>query len=276
MEKKLHQQLLNFSKNLRVKILTMSNRCNNSSHIGGALSSCEVFSYLFAYYLNFNSKNKNAKNRDKFILSKGHGVLTYYATLNEIGIISDNQINTFQHNGSDLIAHPVYNPEIGIESSNGSLGQGLSFSLGLAHASKLKSINNKIVTIIGDGECNEGIIWEAAMLGPQLRLDNLLVIIDNNNFQNDGPGNEILNQNNLEERWKSFGWDTHSCDGHDLLKIDDSIRKLNQSDNKKPKLLVANTIKGKGVSFMENNNDWHHNRLTEKNFLLAIDEINND
>jgi transketolase len=260
-----------FSKNLRKKILDLSFYAgSSSSHFGGALSSVEIIATLFNNIINFDKKNFKDKNRDRFILSKGHGCMVYYAALNLLGIISNEQLKTFEKDNSDLPGHPVKNSDLGIDFSTGSLGMGLSLGAGVAMALKKKKLNNKVFVLLGDGECNEGAVWETALSAPNLKLNNLTVIIDNNNFQQTGPTNQIMNTNNLEEKWKSFGWRTSTIDGHDIDKI---FNALNDKDDSRPTAIICKTIKGKGFSFSENNNDWHHKIMTEKNYHNAIEEL---
>jgi len=191
--------------------------------------------------------------------------------LNLIGSISDNELETFEKDNSNLAGHPVKNREIGIDFSNGSLGMGLSIGIGLSIASIKKSEDYNVYVVLGDGECNEGSVWEAAMSAPKFKLKNLYAIIDKNNFQQTGSNKEIMDLGNLSEKWKSFGWEVSEIDGHDIFKIKNCFD--NSSSFDKPKLILANTIKGKGFSLTENNNEWHHAILTEKKYNEAIREI---
>ena len=244
----------------------------SSAHIGGALSIVDIVSVLFSYKMNLNLKN-NKKNseRDRFILSKGHACLAYYAALNEIGKISNEELQTFEKDNSNLAGHPVKNKDLGIDFSNGSLGMGLSLGIGVAIASIKKKNPCEIYVVLGDGECNEGSVWEAALAAPKFQLENLNVIIDRNNFQQTGSNKEILDLGNLCDKWLSFGWDTHQIDGHNIEEI---IKYFdNKKLNKKPKMLIANTIKGKGFTFSENNNNWHHSIITKKIYESALEEI---
>ncbi len=262
-----------FSNNLRIKILTMAlNAGASSAHIGGALSIVDIISVLFSYKMNLNlKKNENYNERDRFILSKGHACLAYYAAMNEIGQISDEEIKTFEKDNSNLAGHPVKNKDLGIDFSNGSLGMGLSLGIGVAIASSKKKNPCEIYVILGDGECNEGSVWEAVMAAPKFNLEKLNVIIDRNNYQQTGANKEILDLGNLSDKFFNFGWDTHQVDGHNLKEIIGYFN--NKKLNKKPKMLIANTIKGKGFSFSEDNNNWHHSIITKKIYETAIEEI---
>ncbi len=259
---------------IRRKILESAYISGGGQHLGGGLSMVEIMTYLYGFKLNINSNNLTSNTRDRFILSKGHGVLGFYPVLNYFGLIPDEIFKTYKTQYSELISHPIKNYNFGIESSNGSLGHGLSYGLGIAKGLKLKDINSHVYVLIGDGECNEGSIWEAAMSGSSLGIDNLTLIIDYNKFQSDGATSDIINQDDLSKRWSAFGWDVIEIDGHNL---DDINKAFNQTTRKKiPKLILANTIKGKGINFMENNNQWHHGRLTENIFNQAIEALNND
>ena len=262
-----------FSNNLRIKILTMAlNAGASSAHIGGALSIVDIISVLFSYKMKLNlKKNENYNERDRFILSKGHACLAYYAAMNEIGQISDEEIKTFEKDNSNLAGHPVKNKNLGIDFSNGSLGMGLSLGIGVAIASSKKKNPCEIYVILGDGECNEGSVWEAVMAAPKFNLEKLNVIIDRNNYQQTGANKEILDLGNLSDKFFNFGWDTHQDDGHNLKEIIGYFN--NKKLNKKPKMLIANTIKGKGFSFSEDNNNWHHSIITKKIYETAIEEI---
>ena len=179
---------------------------------------------------------------------------------------------TFQTNESDLTAHPVMNLPLGIESSNGSLGQGLSMGIGLALAAKRKKKKHSIYVLLGNGECNEGSVWEAIMSAVSFKLDNLIAIVDNNGFQNEiEPSESIMDSVNFEDKWENFGWNVRSVDGHNISELYNAFIEFNVE--KKPKVVIAHTIKGKGVSFMENNNEWHHNRLTEEKYKQALQEL---
>tara|TARA_B100001564_G_C20662297_1_gene682128 strand:+ start:2363 stop:3211 length:849 start_codon:yes stop_codon:yes gene_type:complete len=269
-EKKTILKIKDFSYRLRKNILEMSNEAGaNSSHFGGALSIVEIVSTLFCHKMNIND-DKSWPKRDRFILSKGHACLAYYAALCEIGYISKSELKTFEKDGSNLLGHPVANNELGIDFSNGSLGMGLSLGIGLAISSKKKKLDFNVYVILGDGECNEGSVWEAAMSGAHFQLDNLFAIVDRNNFQQTGTSDEIMSLKNIKEKWASFGWNVLEIDGHDISEI---INALSSKINNKPTALIANTIKGKGFSFSENDNNWHHAVMTKSNYEKALEEI---
>ena len=261
-----------FAMNSRKNILDMALVAGaSSSHFGGALSIVDIVSTLFSTQIKFDKDNLDSSDRDRFILSKGHACLAYYAALCEVGFIDKKELATFEKDDSNLLGHPVLNKSLGIDFSTGSLGMGLSIAIGVAIANKKKNKNPNIFVIMGDGECNEGSVWEAAMAAPNFSLNNLHVIIDNNKFQQTGSNKEIMNTESLKEKWISFGWETSEIDGHNIKDLYNYFEK-GQNINK-PKALIAKTIKGKGFSFSENNNDWHHSVLTKSLYEKALSEI---
>ena len=262
----------NFAKNIRISILNMSlNAGANSSHFGGALSIVEILATLFSSVMNIDGKKLI---KDRFILSKGHACLAYYATLSEIGLIKKKDLLTFEKNNTKLLGHPVKNDKIGIDFSTGSLGMGFSSAIGVALAIKKKKKPYNVYVVLGDGECNEGSVWEGALSAPNLQLNNLNVIVDNNGFQQTGSNKDIMNLLDLKKKWESFGWHVEEVDGHNidaLNKIFSNIKKIN-----KPKVIIAKTIKGKGFSFSENNNEWHHKVLSKSMYDQAIKELSSN
>lgn len=265
------EKIRHFAKTMRRHILEVSFSCNKSVHIGGALSMTDILATLYADILRFDVSNPNWEYRDRFILSKGHGALSYYAALLTSGFIQPDTYATFQQNLSDLTTHPVMNMDLGIESSNGSLGQGLSMGVGLALAAKARDQAHHVYVMVGDGECNEGSIWEAAMSAANFKLDRLTVILDKNNFQNDGASTEVMEPGDFAAKWSAFGWRVFAVDGHDVGQIHEAL--IAPTESGRPKMLLAETIKGKGCSFMENRAEWHHNRLTKSQFELALSEL---
>jgi len=262
------------TKNMRKNILDMSLEAGaESSHFGGGLSIVDITATLYGGIMKYDPKKPEWEDRDRFILSKGHGVLGYYTALAEIGLISKEELLTFEKSKSFLLGHPVMNRKKGIEFTNGSLGMGLSVGIGVAIAAKKKNKSFKIFVLIGDGECNEGSVWEAAMSAPHFKLDNIIAIIDKNNFQQTGSNVEILNTDSLNKKWTSFGWDVIEVDGHNIKELFENLNKKNQKD--KPRLIISNTVKGKGFSFSENTNEWHHKILTKSQYDKAINELYN-
>jgi len=259
------------AKEIRKNILTMSLAAGaNSSHFGGSLSTVELLATLYNSVLKFDVSNPLWKDRDRFILSKGHACLGYYSVLCEKGFFPKEDLNSFEKNGSFLLGHPVINKKKGIEFSNGSLGMGLSLGIGVALAAKKKNKSYKTFVLIGDGECNEGSVWEASMSAAHFKLNNLTAILDRNNLQQTGSNEEIMSTKELGDKWRSFNWDVKEIDGHDIAQILAAFNYVSE----KPKLILANTIKGKGFSFSENNNDWHHKIMTKKQYDDALKELN--
>lgn len=264
-------RIRDMSKRMRRKILDVSHVCNQSAHLGGGLSMVELMATLYGSVLNYRPSDPHWANRDRFILSKGHGVLGYFAALWATGIITDDDFATYKHNESHLIAHPVMNLDLGIESSNGSLGQGLSMAVGLALAARAQHRTHRVYVYIGDGECNEGSIWEAAMAAAHYKLDNLTAILDHNGLQSDGASANVMEAGDFVSKWSAFGWQAMPVDGHNVDEIHTAFQ--TPASGGRPKILVAKTIKGKGVPFMENNNEWHHNRLSKAAYERALLEM---
>mgnify|MGYP002510574693 FL=1 len=254
---------------IRKRVLKMAYECNDNVHMGGALSMVDILAVLYGEVL--RGIGKPYEERDKFILSKGHGALALFATLGELGILSEERLSTYLADGSNLCAHPVMEPEIGIESSNGSLGQGISMAVGMALSAKRKKRDYQVYTIIGNGESNEGMVWEALASAAQFKLDNFTVILDHNKFQNDGASEKVMCYPDYKECLQAFGYHVDEIDGHNIPKIQEALKNAH-ADNM-PKAIVANTIKGYGISFMENDNSWHHRRLTLNNYEQAMKEL---
>lgn len=253
---------------IRRRILEMSLRCEGPTHLGGGLSIVEILAVLYGRVMNYRSDDPHWDDRDRFILSKGHGVLGYFSALAEMGTIDEATFRSFKTNGSALIAHPVMNLDLGIESSNGSLGQGLSLAVGMGWAARRNGKKWSIYLVLGDGECNEGSVWEAAMSAAQFKLGNIVTVIDNNRYQSDGSTENVLSTIQLAEKWRSFGWNVREIDGHDVSELVRELTSERPSDQ--PTCIVAHTVKGKGIEFMEANNDWHHNRLTQTMYEKAV------
>ena len=240
-----------------------------ATHFGGALSTVDILSTLYFGVMNYDVNNPTWENRDRFFLSKGHSVMGYYVTLAKAGFITDEELLTYGQNETFLPGHPVINKEKGIESTNGSLGMGLSVGIGNAIAAKKKNLASRSYVLMGDGECNEGSVWEAVMAAPHFKLDNLTAIVDRNRWQQTGAGCDIMDIGDLREKFSSFGWHAVEINGHNVTDI---YMALNEDTSGKPKAIIAKTIKGKGFSFSEENNAWHHAVLTEKLYNLGLSE----
>lgn len=257
---------------MRENVLKMAFNCGGSAHLGGGLSLVDILAVLYGDIMNTSDRSLPFAVQDKFILSKGHGVLGLYTALAEFGIIDEAVLNTFQQNGSDLIAHPVMNEKLGLESSSGSLGQGISMAVGLALSAKKRNYIYQTYVVCGNGECNEGSVWEAAMSAVNFKLDNLTIVIDNNHLQSDGISSKIMDvSSKYLAMFEALGFQTFEVDGHNITQMQDAFHAKHVED--KPKAIVANTIKGKGIAFMENNNEWHHNRLTKVQYEEALKEL---
>ena len=243
------------AKNIRHGILK-SVHAAGSGHPGGSLSAVEILTTLYFYKMNIDPKNPKKEDRDRFVLSKGHAAPVLYSTLAERGFFDKELLVTLRKIGSILQGHPDMKRVPGVEMSTGSLAQGFSASIGMAIAAKLDKSNSKIYTLLGDGELQEGLIWEAAMSGAHYKLDNLIAFLDFNGLQIDGTNEEVMNVNPVDEKWRSFGWHVIKVDGHSFKEI---IEALDESETikDKPTIIIAKTIKGKGVSYMENNAGWH-------------------
>jgi transketolase len=259
------------ARQMRRKILDLSYACNSNAHIGGGLSMVEIMATLYGAVLRYDTARPEWDARDRFILSKGHGVLGYFTALNAAGFISDETLATFKHDESDLIAHPVMNLPLGIESSNGSLGHGLSLGVGLALAGRMRARDHRVFVYLGDGECNEGSVWEAAMSAAHFRLDRLCAVIDHNGMQSDGEAAAVMDLGDLSAKWASFGWTTREVDGHDVAALLDVFALAPAGS--RPTAVIARTVKGKGIAFMENNNEWHHARLTKALYDRACEAL---
>lgn len=261
-----------FALNMRKHALKMSYAAEaHAAHIGGGLSIVDILAVLYGSVMNLQKDNPQWEDRDRFILSKGHGVIGYYAALREYGYLSDADLEKFEQDGSFLMGHPVRTPEHGIEFTNGSLGMGLSLGIGTAIAAKKNNKQYRTFVVMGDGETDEGSVWEAIMSAPQFKLDNICVIIDRNNLQLGGETKDIIDHGDLRQKLELFGWNSYELDGHDISQLLHALSNL--KCNEKPTAIIANTVKGKGFSFSENNNAWHHAVLTESQYEKALMEL---
>lgn len=255
-------------KNIKIAILSMTHYAK-ASHIGSCLSIADILYTLYFKILKIDPCHPQKEERDKFILSKGHASAALYATLAEKGFFPTAYLSQFYSNNGILPGHVDMTVVPGLEASAGSLGHGLSIGLGMAIANQQQNNPGQIYVLLGDGECNEGSVWEAIMLASHLRLSNLTAIVDCNKLQGFGYTREIMQQENLAERWRVFGWEAYEVDGHD---VDELVRELNHPHHR-PKVIIAHTIKGKGVSFMENKLEWHYKSTNDKEYVLALAEL---
>lgn len=257
---------------MRMKAIEMAYAAGKTgAHLGGGLSCIEILAVLYGKIANNDSNNPYDLNRDRILISKAHCVLAYYTALFEKGFLEEEDLEHFEKNGYDMPGHPLKNLSKGIEYAAGSLGMALSVGVGMALDAKIKKRKNNVYVLLGDGECEEGSVWEAIMYAPHCNLDNLVAIIDRNRLQYDGTTDEIAGLDNIEARFKEFGWCAVTVeDGHDIGKL---INAFNIPHEGRPLAIIASTIKGKGVSFMENEGKWHHGVITDEEYKRAMKEV---
>ncbi len=265
------QQLKRIANQLRIIIIDMIYKAG-SGHPGGSLSICEIISVLYYAELKVDPKNPYDPDRDRFILSKGHGAPALYAVLAKKGFFPEQELSTLRKFGSRLQGHPDMNKVPGVEISSGSLGMGISFGIGTQLAARLDNRLYRTYVLTGCGELDEGQNWEAFLTGSKYRLNHLTVIVDYNKIQLDGTNDEILPLGDLAQKVASFNWNVIQCDGHDVEQILDAINKAKNYNNR-PSAIIANTVKGKGVSFMENKAQWHGKPPTDAEYEQAMAEL---
>lgn len=262
--------LKNHALNIRRNIVQMVYDAQ-SGHPGGSLGCADILTYLYFEQMNINKDNLNSTDRDRFVLSKGHCSPALYAVLHEAGLL-DEDLKTFRQINSKLQGHPNMNYVAGVDMSTGSLGQGVSTAVGMAIANKLDGNNNKVYALVGDGESEEGIVWEALMAAAHYKLDNLCVIFDLNHLQIDGNVEDVVGPLPLTDKAKAFNAHVTECDGHDYESIKKAFDFFNEQKDA-PTVIVANTVKGKGVSFMENNYAWHGSAPNEEQYNQAMEDL---
>lgn len=266
-------ELKNIAKNIRIDIIEQVYNAG-SGHPGGALSIVDILTVLYFNQMNLSPEDANSNLRDRVVLSKGHAVAALYAVLAEKGYFPKEDLKIFRKLGSKLQGHPDMEKIPGIDMSTGSLGQGLSIANGMAIASKMDNLGCRIYCILGDGEIQEGQIWEAAMTANKYKLDNLCVILDYNNLQIDGTIQEVKALDCIRSKWEAFGFNVIEVDGNNIEKLIDAFDGAKQAKGK-PTIIIAKTIKGKGVSFMENKAEWHGKAPSEEEYKKALEELNN-
>jgi transketolase len=245
-----------------------------SGHPGGSLSCANIIYLLYTHIMTINFDDPTWEERDIFILSKGHAAPALYAVLSSIGFIEKDALFTLRKFGSKLQGHPVKNPEMGIEISTGSLGMGLSIGIGCALSAKLDNIKRNIYVLLGDGELNEGVIWEAAMSASHYKLDNLIAIVDRNGIQIDGSTEQIMALEPLVDKWKAFGWEVIEVNGSSLTETLHGFEKI-KSVIGKPKVIISYLIKGADVSFMQHTREYHGRAPNKEEYNLALKELEN-
>jgi transketolase len=259
-------------KRLRELVLKMAFN-GQAVHIGCAFSIVEILAVLYRRFLKYPDNDPNSENRDFLILSKGHGVMAQYACLHELGWVSDEMIANYFADGSTL--NGLSDSRIaGLEVTSGSLGHGFSVGVGIAYGLTRLNKSQKVYVLVGDGELNEGAIWEGAMFASHHKLSNLIVIVDENSFQAMGETENILNLGSTSRKFESFGFEVKEVDGHNESQIENTISKIIEENNPLPKVIIAKTVKGKGVNFMEGDNKWHYTRLNDKTYKDALDYLN--
>ncbi len=257
---------------IRKDVVLMIGDQGHVGHLGGSCSSADIVAALYGYRMKMDPKNPKWEDRDRFLYSKGHACIAQYAALAELGFFPTEQLLTLKALGSMLQGHPDITKTPGVEANTGSLGQGLSIANGIALALRLDHKDSKVYCIMGDGEMAEGQIWEAAMAGSNFKIDHIVGIVDQNRLQATGSISERFNTNPLKEKWESFGWHVIVIDGHNIGEI---VAALEEADTVKgqPTVILAQTVKGKGVSFAENNVSFHNGALTREQYQTALKEI---
>ena len=264
-------ELKNVASKIRKDIVTMVNAAG-SGHPGGSLSAADILAALYFGEMNIDSKNPDLESRDRFVLSKGHAAPVLYSTLARRGFFDTSELIHLRKIGHMLQGHPNMNYIPGVDMSTGSLGQGISAAVGMALAGKLDKTDVRTYTLLGDGEMNEGLVWEAAMCAAHYKLDNLVGIIDYNGLQIDGPNEEVMGIKPLDKKWESFGWNVILIDGHNFNEINAAFDKAREVSGK-PTVIIATTVKGKGVSFMENQASWHGTAPNKEQLEIAMAEL---
>ena len=259
------------AKELRKEIITMVYNAQ-SGHTGGSLSAIDMLVGLYYYKLRIEPKNPMWQDRDRFVLSKGHCSPAIYAVLADKGYFPKSELDGYRKINRMLQGHPELSTP-GMDFAGGALGQGICFAVGISLACKLDKRNNNVYAMIGDGESQEGAVWESSMAATFYKLDNLIVILDKNQVQQTGKVKEIMDIGNVNLKWKAFGWDVIDINGHDMSQVVKALDKASKLKNKKPTIIISNTIKGKGVSFMELNHKFHGKAPSDEEYKRAIEEI---
>ena len=254
------------------KGIIKSTHAAKSGHPGGSLSAADVFTYLYFVELNVDPKNPKDENRDRFVLSKGHVAPGYYSTLAERGFFPKEDLLTLRHVGSYLQGHPDMKKIPGVDMSSGSLGQGISAAVGMALAAKLQNKDYRTYTLLGDGEIQEGQVWEAAMFAGFRKLDNLCVMVDNNNLQIDGPIDQVCSPYPIDKKFEAFNFHVINADAHDFDAIRAAFKEARETKGM-PTCIVFHSLKGKGVSFMENSVDWHGKAPNDEEYAVAMADL---
>ncbi len=271
MEAEKLKRLKEIAANIRLDILEEVFSAS-SGHPGGSLSIADILAYLYFEEMHVDPANPEAKDRDRFVLSKGHTAPALYAALAERGYIPREDLKTFRHADSYLQGHPDMKHTPGVDMTTGSLGIGISAACGMALSAKLSGDAFRVYTVLGDGESEEGQVWEAAMFAAHYKLDNLCAVLDFNGLQIDGPITEVMNPTPLDEKFKAFGWHVRSINGHDFNQIEEAFAEA-RTVKERPSIIISKSVKGKGVSFMENQVSWHGSAPNREQYEQATAEI---
>lgn len=271
MEQKKQTQLAIIANKVRKNALTAVYSAA-SGHPGGSLSIADVLTYLYCEVMNVDPKNPKMADRDRFVLSKGHTCPALYSILAYKGFFPEDDLKTFRRSDSYLQGHPDMNKVPGIDMSTGSLGQGVSAAGGMALAAKLDNKDYRVYSILGDGELEEGQVWEQAMFAAHYKLDNLTIFIDNNGLQIDGNISDVMNPNPIDKKFESFGWHVIKADAHDFNSLESAVNEAKATKGQ-PSAIIMKSVKGKNVSFMENNAGWHGSAPNEEQYKQAIAEL---
>ena len=264
-------ELESIARQIRIRLIEMSHN-SRAAHLGSALSCVDILVALYWSKLNFDPKKPDAQDRDRFILSKGHAASALYATLAFKKIIPMDLLKTYCQKGSALEEHPGTGNLPGVEAATGSLGHGFPMGLGMALACKIQKLSYTVYTLLSDGECNEGSVWEGAMFAPAKELNRVCAFVDFNKWQATGRSCDIMSLQPLSAKWRAFGWETHEVDGHNMKQLVDTLAFIPENPSR-PTVIIAHTVKGKGVSFMEDDNNWHYRIPNKEEVIMARKEL---
>ena len=265
------EQVVEMAKRMRLKALDLAYAAGKTgAHLGGALSAVEILAALYGGVARVDAKDPGKEERDRILIGKAHCVLAYYTALYEIGYLTEEELNMFEQDGAFLTGHPQKDVCRGIEYAGGSLGMALSVGAGMALHAKRRAKEQRVYVLLGDGECEEGAVWESMLFASKYRLDNLIAIIDRNHLQSDGSTLAVAGLDRLSEKAEAFGWKAVCVDGHDVGQL---MEAYCAGTDGRPLAVIADTVKGKGVSFMENDPSWHHAELNEELYRKARREV---
>ncbi len=267
------KKLEQMANRIRINVVKMVANAG-SGHLGGSMSEVDILAVLYGHVMRFDPKNPDWQDRDRFVLSKGHGAFGLYCTFAEVGILPEDQLMTAYSVDSPCQAHPEKGRCPGVEMSSGALGQGLSAGIGMALGSRMKGRDVRVYVVMGDGECNEGQVWEAMMCAPKYKLDNLTAIIDYNKLSLSDATCEVMSLEPLVDKVKAFGWNAFECNGHCVKELVEAFDKAKNTKNEKPNLIIAHTIKGKGVSYLQGKQECHAVSMPLDKVITTLQELN--